>query len=149
MRKVPALLSIIVLAVAIAHSAELVNVDKAGLALQGYDPVAFFVEGKAIPGNPAITASHQGAIYRFSSEQHREAFGKDPNRFAPAFGGFCAYAVSRNQTAPVEIGTWQILHDRLVLNYDAKVRTLFDAEREENLKKADMNWPSLMVKGVK
>ena len=146
MRKVLIVLIGMVLSVAAVHAKELVNVDSAGLALQGYDPVAFFADGKAVPGKADLTAMYQGATYRFSTEQHKAAFNQDPAHYAPAYGGFCAYAVSQDHTAPVEIDTWQILNGRLLLNYNLKVKRMFDAERDANVKKADSNWPNLVEK---
>jgi hypothetical protein len=80
--------------------------------------------------------------------------GHDPVAFftegkaveAPAFGGFCAYGAAQGYAAPVEIRTWQIFEGRLLLNYDPKVKSLFDADREGYLRKADDNWPSIVEK---
>jgi YHS domain-containing protein len=146
MRKLLTLLVGIALTGATAYAKDLVNVDPAGLALQGYDPVAFFSDGKAVSGKADLTALYQGATYRFATEQHQATFNQDPARYAPAFGGFCAYAVSQGHTAPVEIDTWQILDGRLLLNYNLKVKGMFDADRQANVKKADSNWPNLVEK---
>jgi YHS domain-containing protein len=146
MRKVLIVLMGIVLTLGAIHAKVLVNVDKAGLALQGYDPVAFFVDGMPVQGRADLTATYLGATYRFSTEQHKVTFNQDPARYAPAYGGFCAYAVSQDHTAPVEIDTWQIVDGRLLLNYNLKVKGMFDAAREANVKKADSNWPNLVEK---
>ena len=146
MRKLLIIPGLMILLATSVNAGNLVNVDKQGLALQGYDPVAFFTEGKPVRGDQAISTSYQGAAYRFASEEHRTAFQKEPGRYTPAFGGFCAYAVSRGYTASVEIETWQLIDGRLVLNYDQKIKGLFDADREGNMKKADSNWPGLLEK---
>jgi YHS domain-containing protein len=140
------LVACLILASAPAFAKDLVNVDKEGLALQGHDPVAFFTDGRPVKGDPAITAKHRGATYRFTSAASREAFAKEPDRYAPAFGGFCAYGLSQGYTAPIEIGTWQIVEGRLLLNYNASVKKKFDADRAGLLKKADSNWPGLVEK---
>jgi len=124
----------------------LVNVDQRGLALEGYDPVAFFTDGKAVRGQAGLTATYQGAEYRFASAGHRDLFAADPAKYAPQFGGFCAYGVAHDHAVSVEIDTWQILDGRLILNYDQSVRKKFDADRAGNLRKADANWPGIVEK---
>ena len=79
-----------------------------GIALDGYDPVAFFSVKKPVHGDPGITATHEGATYLFSSEENRDLFQGDPEKYAPQFGGYCAYGVSVNALFPVDVSTWQI-----------------------------------------
>lgn len=143
MKKLLLALSFASLAAA-AAAKDLVNVDRRGLALEGHDPVAFFVDGRPLLGDPAFTASHRGATYRFASREHQALFTADPDRYAPAFGGFCAYALSRGSTAPVEIETWQIFDGRLLLNYNLQVKAKFDVDRAALLARADANWPGLV-----
>lgn len=123
----------------------LVNVDGAGVALQGYDPVSFF-DGKPVAGKPDLTAAHEGATYRFASEGNRDRFQKTPARFAPAYGGFCAMGVAFGGLYAVEISTGQILDGRLVLNKNADIKKMFDSGREENSRKADGRWPEIVEK---
>jgi len=124
----------------------LVNVDKNGLALEGYDPVSFFAAGAPIKGRSDLTFRHAGAMYRFSTEENRAAFEAGPGRYVPQFGGYCAWAVSKGYTAKVEISTWQIVDGRLILNYSDGVRKKFDEDRAGNLLRADGNWPGLVEK---
>ncbi len=124
----------------------LVNVDKEGLALQGYDPVAFFTMSHAMAGKAEITAVFRGATYRFASAENKALFEQDPAKYEPAFGGFCAYGVSQGGTYPVDISTFQILHGQLVLNKTPKVKELFDADREANYQKAITKWPGIVEK---
>ncbi|HEX9892762.1 MAG TPA: YHS domain-containing (seleno)protein [Gemmatimonadales bacterium] len=124
----------------------LVNTNQEGLALQGYDPVAFFTQNHPVVGLPEITAVHRGATYRFSSTEHRALFQQEPGKYEPAFGGFCAYAVSQGGTAPVDVSTFQILHGRLVLNKNPDVLELFNRDREERYRKAEANWPGIVEK---
>jgi YHS domain-containing protein len=144
MHRARILVTCLVLATGAATAKELVNVDKHGVALDGYDPVALFTEGKTVKGNVQITARHRGAIYRFASPEARAEFESAPDRYAPAFGGFCAYGASKGYPAPVKIETWQIYQGRLLLNYDLEVKALFDADRDGYLAKADANWPSIV-----
>jgi YHS domain-containing protein len=122
----------------------LINTDRQGLALEGYDPVAFFVDGRPVQGSAAYRASYLGAEYRFASEEHRTAFEAEPAKYAPQFGGYCAYGVSQGHTAPVRIDTWQIVGGRLLLNYSQSVKRKFDADQAANLQKADANWPGVV-----
>jgi YHS domain-containing protein len=128
------------------HMKVLVNQDRSGLALQGYDPVAFFTQNQPVAGSPDITASHQGATYRFSSIDNKKVFEQEPDKYAPAFGGYCAYAVSEGSTAPVDISTWQLLHGRLVLNKNPDIARLFNKDREGRYQKAVTNWPGIVEK---
>jgi len=134
------------LAVLPVSAKSLTNVDPGGLALQGYDPVAFFDGGKPVAGLPSITATHEGATYRFATTDHKTAFEKEPAKYVPAFGGYCAFGVAYGGLYPVTIETWQILHGRLVLNKTPEVRAMFDKDKEGNLTKADANWPGLLDK---
>lgn len=144
MRKVMTAAFCIALAAGAAQAKELLNLDKTGLALQGYDPVAFFADGKAVKGRPDISAVHEGARYLFASTAHKDEFVQNPGHYTPAYGGFCAYAVSQGHTASVEIDTWQIFQGRLMLNYSQKVKGLFDADRTGYTAKADVNWPGIV-----
>ena len=122
----------------------LVNVDAMGLALEGRDPVAYFTDGKPVPGDPMITAIYDGAIYRFVSVDHKNTFEKDPAKFAPAFGGFCGYAASINKVSPVNVNLFQIIEGRLVLQHTEEAFRLFNEDATRNLSKAETNWPGLV-----
>ena len=128
---------------ALAHAGEVVNINKNGLALQGYDPVGYFTDGKPVKGSPEFTATYKGATYQFASAQHRDTFNQSPQKYEPQFGGFCGYAASINKLAPIEVEYFQVLHDRLVLQHNEKAWKLWHQDVEGNLKKADANWPTL------
>ncbi len=134
-----------VLLVAAAASAESVN-RRQGLALDGYDPVAYFTEGRAVRGDSAIVFTHEGATYRFASAAHREAFAKEPGRYVPQFGGFCAWAVSRGYTAPIDPEAWRVVDGKLYLNYSRSVQKMWESDIPGNIRKADGNWPGLRAK---
>ena len=122
----------------------LVNVNRQGIALQGYDAVAFFTDLAPVRGVPAYSARYQGATYYFASAEHRATFESAPEHYAPRYGGFCAYGASQQHAAPVEISTWQVIKDRLILNYSARVQRTFNKDQEGYLAKADANWPGLV-----
>jgi len=136
-------LAVLVASAVLAPAAEVVNIDKNGLALQGYDPVGYFTDGKSVKGSPEFTASYKGATYQFASAAHRDVFKGSPAKYEPQFGGFCGYAASINKLAPIDVEYFQVLHDRLILQHNEKAWKLWHQDVEGNLKKADANWPKL------
>ena len=140
----------LLLAGARTFSAELVNADRnAKVALQAYDPVAFFTDSKATKGSPFISTTHGDYRYFFASEEHKAAFEKAPEKYLPAYGGYCAYGISVGKLFPVEIETWEIVDGRLLLQFNQSVKTKFAEHKAENLKNAEMNWPELVAKHSK
>lgn len=126
----------------------LTNRDSSGLALSGYDPVAYFDGGVPTPGKPELRSKHQGAWYQFASEAHRAAFDAAPEKYTPAFGGWCGYAVSIDRLSPIDPRLYQILDGRLVLQHNEKAWKLWNEDVAGNLKKADANWPGLVAKNA-
>ena len=116
----------------LAHAGEVVNIDKNGLALQGYDPVGYFTDGKPVKGSPDFTATYKGATYQFASAEHRDMFNQSPAKYEPQFSGFCGYAASINKLAPIEVDKFQVLHDRLILQHNKKPRDLWNQDVEGN-----------------
>lgn len=129
-----------------AQSKTLINVDKAGVAVQGYDVVAYFTDGKPTKGNPQFASGHGGGTYHFASAEHKGTFDKEPAKYAPQFGGYCAWAVSKNSLAKIEPDAFQIVGGRLLLQYDKSIRDKFSKDTTGNLAKADGNWPGLVAK---
>jgi hypothetical protein len=115
-----------------------------GLALGGTDPVAYFAEDRPVPGNPAHAAQWMGARWLFASAAHRNAFYADPDRWAPAYGGYCAWAVSANQTAATEPEAFTIHGGRLYLNANLRIRGRWEADREARIARADAFWPGVL-----
>jgi YHS domain-containing protein len=125
------------------HPQVLVNRDHHGIALGGYDPVAYFSDKKPVSGKPAYQAVHDGAVYYFASDAHRWQFLRDPERYAPAFGGYCGYAASIGRVSPVNPQFFQIIDNRLVLQHNQHAFDLFNQDASGNLSRADKNWPKL------
>jgi YHS domain-containing protein len=129
-----------------AQTKTLLNLDKTGLAIQGYDPVAFFTDGKPVKGKPEFPSRHNGALYYFASKEHRDLFKADPAKYEPAFGGYCAYGVSRNKLVEIDVDAFQIVDGRLLLQYSKGVRDDFNKDTKGNLTKANTNWHALVEK---
>jgi YHS domain-containing protein len=129
-----------------AQTKTLLNLDDSGVAIQGYDPVAFFTDGKPVKGDPKILAKRDGAIYYFASKEHRDLFVKEPAKYEPVFGGYCAYGVSRDKLVEIDVNAFQIVDSKLLLQYSTGVREKFNADQAGNLAKADSYWPGLVDK---
>jgi YHS domain-containing protein len=120
-----------------------VNVDKNQVAIQGYDPVAFFTDQKAVRGQEQFRHTHEGAIYHFASKEHLNLFAKNPEKYVPAYGGYCAYGLSKGYTAPIKPEAWSIVGGKLYLNYNLDVRKTWNEDQTGYIKKADANWPTV------
>ena len=131
---------------AFAQTKTLLNLDKGGVAIQGHDPVAFFTDHRPVKGKPELGLRHNGALYYFASKEHRDAFKAAPAKYEPAFGGYCAYGVSRNKLVEIEVAAFQIVDGRLLLQYSPSVRDDFNKDAQGNLAKATTNWPALVEK---
>lgn len=131
---------------ALAQTKTLLNVDSAGVAIQGYDPVAFFTDGKPVKGDSKILSKRDGAIYFFASKEHKELFNANPSKYEPVFGGYCAYGVSRNRLVEIDVDASQIVDGKLLLQYSKSVRDDFNKDAHGNLAKASANWPGLVEK---
>ena len=127
-------------------SKRLLNLDSSGVAIQGYDPVAFFTERKPVKGVQQFHSEYNGAKYLFAFADDKAAFDKEPAKYEPQFGGYCAYGASRGKTAPIKIEAWQIVNDRLLMQYDLDIKGEFNKDQQGTLKKADQNWPGLVDK---
>ena len=147
MKRSLALLCLLVLAAPLlAQTKTLFNLDKTGLAIQGYDPVAFFTDNKPVKGKPEFVRRYKGATYQFASKEHRDLFAKDSAKYEPAFGGYCAYGLSKGKLVEIDVAAFQIVDGRLLLQYSKGVRDDFNKDTIGNLAKAEANWPGLVEK---
>jgi YHS domain-containing protein len=117
--------------------------DSPKLAIKGYDPVAYFTDGRAVVGKPEFKQVWQGSLYQFASPQHRDQFAADPERYAPQFGGFCALGVAKGMKAEVDPEAWTIVNGKLYLNYDQAFRDQWRADAATNIAKAEKNWKTM------
>jgi YHS domain-containing protein len=114
-----------------------------GLAVDGYDPVAYFTEGKPVEGKKEHSFEWEGATWRFASAANRDLFAAAPEKYAPQYGGYCAWAVSQGYTADADPEAWKIVDGKLYLNYDKKVQAKWETDIPGLIKKGDENWPKL------
>ena len=113
-------------------------------AVSGYDTVAYFTEGKPVKGDKAHSTEYNGATWLFSSADNLAAFEADPERYAPQFGGYCAWAVSQGYTASADPDNWAIVDDKLYLNYNDDVQATWNEDRAGFIAAANENWPTLV-----
>jgi YHS domain-containing protein len=116
---------------------------KSGVAINGYDPVAYFTDQKAVPGKDQFSWTWQGSTWKFASQAHLDSFKQAPEQFAPQYGGFCAFGCSENHKAPTDPKSWTIVGGKLYLNYDAGVKSLWIKDTTNRIKLADGFWPAL------
>ncbi len=122
------------------------NLDSSGLALKGYDPVAYFTEQKPVQGKPGFSAKHEGATYRFASAANRDAFAAAPAKYAPQYGGYCAYGVASGYKVSIEPDAWTIHDGKLYLNYSQSVRRRWSSDIPGYVRKAEEQWPQIRSK---
>ena len=122
------------------------NLMHAGLGLKGYDPVAYVTEGKPARGQDDITASHNGLTWRFASQANRVAFEREPGKYLPAYGGFCAWGVAQGKLFDVDPATgWLIADRKLYVFFNADILKLYRADQVALTARAEQNWPKLNV----
>ncbi len=129
---------------AMAGKAEIFTGLKPGLAVAGYDPVAYFTENKPVMGDASITLDYKGARWLFASVANRDAFKADPEKYAPQYGGYCAYAVSQGYTAKGEPEVWTIVDGKLYLNFSKGVQRRWRRDIPGHIKSANANWPGVL-----
>ena len=118
-----------------------------GKAINGYDPVAYFTEGKPIEGKGGFTLDWMGARWWFASASNRDAFAKNPARYAPQYGGYCAWAVSQGSAASTTPQAWKIVKGKLYLNYSKGIQKRWESGGVAKLIAAgDANWPEIKAK---
>lgn len=111
-----------------------------GAAIDGYDPVAYFTQGKPQKGSAEFSAEWGGATWLFASAAHRDRFVQSPEKYAPQYGGYCAYAMSNGGQAPGDGERWRIVNDRLYLNNNWFAQKLWLDDVPENIRDADRHW---------
>jgi YHS domain-containing protein len=116
------------------------------VAIRGYDPVAYFSLGRPTQGVAAFKATYQGAEFRFANAANRAAFIANPARYAPQYGGYCAWAVSQGYTAGIDPNAWAIVDGKLYLNYNREIQTRWQGDRANFIVAGNRNWPLVLKK---
>lgn len=115
-----------------------------GVAVGGYDPVAYFTNNKPVPGKSGITYQWKGVTWRFSTAANRDTFKANPEKYAPQYGGYCAYAVSQGGTAKGDPQFWTVVDGKLYLNLSSSVQKLWEKDIPGYIRAADKNWPGVL-----
>ncbi len=127
-----------------ARAAEPAVFQTDGIAINGIDPVAYFTQEKPVEGDPSEAIMFMGATFLFASAENREMFEGNPGKYAPRYGGYCAYAVSKGYTATTDPRAWSVYEGRLYLNYSRPVRALWAVDKDGHIASADANWPGVL-----
>lgn len=147
MKKMGSLLGGLALSVAVATSAFAagveINASSTGLAMQGFDPVAYFTDGEATKGSYKITAVYDDATYRFASEEHKALFEANPEEYLPAYGGYCAFGTSMGFKFDGDPNHWKIVDDVLYLNLSKDIHDRWEGDIPGFIEKADGNWTEI------
>jgi len=137
---------LVVLLLAVPAFADGKIFTRGGEAISGYDPVAYFTEGKPVEGKDDISFDWNGATWTFASVENREMFAANPEKYAPQYGGYCAYGASKGAAAKTEPDAWSIIDGKLYLNYSDDVKARWLQDIPGYIKTADENWPEIESK---
>ena len=125
-----------------------VNLDATGVVIRGYDPVAYFTEGRPVPGRSDLSAEHGGGKYLFASPANRDTFKANPEAYVPQYGGFCAFGVSIGKKFDIDPASWRIVDKKLYVNLNPAILEKCSAEANDNILKAEKNWPTIRAKAA-
>ncbi|HSE41786.1 MAG TPA: YHS domain-containing (seleno)protein [Acidobacteriota bacterium] len=141
MKKHISIFLILTLLSAFAYASDVINKDTKGIALKGYDVVAYFTQGKALQGNAEFEHQWKSATWRFATAENRDLFVANPDKYAPQFGGYCAYGVTKGYLAPIDPKAWKIVHDKLYLNYNLETQKVWEKDQSDNIATGFRLWP--------
>jgi YHS domain-containing protein len=117
--------------------------EENGVAIRGYDPIAYFAEMKPVKGSPEFHAEYQGSTFYFSSAANRDTFAANPDKFAPQYGGYCAFGMAKGYKAVIAPAAFTVVDDKLYLNYSESVRSQWKLDIPGYIRKAHENWPDV------
>lgn len=127
-------------------AAQDVNIGIYNWVIDGYDPVAYFVEGAAVKGSTDFSYNWKEALWLFSSEKNKALFVADPEKYAPQYGGFCAFSMSRGMRVGASGEAWSIVDGKLYLQYSPAVLARWESDREDNIRRGNAHWEDLKTK---
>lgn len=137
--------ALLLMGVAEAQALAPVDTNWRGFAVGGYDVVAYFTDGKPVEGTSELETTWKGATWRFATAAHRDAFVADPGKYAPQYGGYCAWAVAHDKTAGIDPEAWKIVDGKLYLNYSKSIQKQWEEDVPGYITRADANWPKLLA----
>lgn len=114
------------------------------VAVQGYDPVAYFKEGTPVKGRSDFSTEYKGAEFHFSTQANLDTFKTEPDKYAPQFGGYCAWAVAQGYTAKGDANHWAVVDGKLYLNYNADIKARWQADIPGFIERANQNWTAVL-----
>jgi YHS domain-containing protein len=117
--------------------------EKDGAAIRGYDPVAYFHDKKPVKGSAEHQAQYEGSTFHFASKANRDAFAAEPARYAPQYGGYCAFGTANGYKAAIDPAAFTVVGGKLYLNYNEDIRKQWSADIPGFIAKADANWPEV------
>jgi YHS domain-containing protein len=129
-----------------AFAAGPVHLNADGVAASGHDVVAYFTADKPTPGNKQFSATHKGATYWFANAENLKTFTADPDKYAPQYGGYCAFAAAFGKQAPGNPNNFKVVDGKLYLNLNDDVQKKWNADTKALIGKADMQWPQIVAK---
>jgi YHS domain-containing protein len=142
-RRMALLLVIPILLAAIGSASAGGLFERNGLAIDGYDPVAYFTDQKPVKGSAEFQFSYQGSVFHFASADHRDLFAVSPAQYAPQYGGYCAYGMAKGYKAAIDPDAFTVVRDKLYLNYSEAIRTRWLSDIPGYVQRADANWPEV------
>ena len=119
--------------------------ERDGVAIDGYDPVAYITEQKPVKGSPEFQSVHRGSTFQFASAAHRDVFAAEPDKYAPQYGGYCAYGMAKGYKAKIDPAAFSVIRGTLYLNYSDAVRSRWLSDVSGYIQQADANWPVVMT----
>ncbi|MEL7303380.1 MAG: YHS domain-containing (seleno)protein [Pseudomonadota bacterium] len=120
------------------------QIGSKGVAIKGFDPVAYFTVGKPTKGTSEHTSEYKGATWKFASAENKALFDGNPEKYAPAYGGYCAYGVAQGALVKIEGNAWAIRNGKLYLNYNRSVQNRWAKKPASFIKTANTKWPKLI-----
>jgi YHS domain-containing protein len=139
-------IALLILSVTASFAESELNVTSTGLAMRGVDPVSYFASGAPAPGDFKITAVHNGATYRFATEENKVAFSAAPEKYLPQYGGYCAMGVKMGKKLDGDPSVFSIIDGKLYLNVALAVADMWRPDAAANIKAADETWAKIQDK---
>lgn len=128
-----------------AHSADL-NMDATGFVIRGYDPVAYFTEGRPVPGHSDLSVEYEGGKYLFATAANRDTFKGNPKKYVPQYGGYCAYGIAVGKKFDIDPSSWRIVDGKLYFNLNPVILEKWGADTKGYIRKSEVNWPKIRAK---